>query len=89
MSRDPGGVLGRRGGGVRLADLALPTGETVVWDGRLALTASAPGWSAGAAVGGPILRLGGETRPLAEAPVVARWLVSARIDRLLWRGAGA
>lgn len=88
VTRDPGGVLGRRGGGQRLADLALPVGETVVWDGRLALTALAPGWSVVASVGMPKLRLGGETRTPAGAPVTVRWLVGPRIARLLWR-AGA
>ncbi len=91
VTRDPGGVLGRRGGVRRLIDLPLPAGETVVWDGRLALTASESGWSAvapGTGALAPMLRRGAETRRLGDAPVMACWLVGARIDRLLWR-AGA
>lgn len=85
-SRDPGGVLGRRGGGERLADVALPAGETMVWDSRLALTAPAPGWAVEVmAPGVPVLRHGGQPVSLAEAPVTIRWLVADRIRRLLWR----
>ncbi len=92
VTRDPGGVLGRRGGGRRLPDLALPAGEAVVWDGRLALTAPGPGWTVVAPEVGtaPMFRFGTETWSLADAPVAARWLIGDRLDRLLWRaGTGA
>jgi hypothetical protein len=45
LTRDPGAVLGRGGGGPRAA-LPLPVGEEQVWDGRIAFTARVPGWSA-------------------------------------------
>ncbi|MBL8546283.1 MAG: tRNA lysidine(34) synthetase TilS [Hyphomonadaceae bacterium] len=54
LRRDPGAVLGRAGM-PGLAPLALPPGEAVVWDGRLALTARAPGWTALPAENGELL----------------------------------
>lgn len=88
VSRDPGGVRGRRGGGKAPADLPLPAGQTAVWDRRLALTATedcvaiAP---AGAGLRPSILR-GGVVSALETSFVRAQWLVAARIERLLWRG---
>ncbi len=88
--RDAGGVHGRRGGGRAHVALHLAPGHPAVWDRRLELTAIEPGWTAQLAPDGrstaPIYaRAGG-----ADAPgdaIAARWLVEARISRLLWRGA--
>ena len=90
-TRDPGGVLGRRGGGRAAPDLPLPARETVVWDGRLALTAHeggavavAPDRHGGALL--PSIRRGGVVSPLETSPGIgAHWVVAARIERLLWR----
>ena len=84
VTRDPGGLFGRRGGGRRLADLPLPERETVVWDGRLALTARAPGWRAALPEAGGVAPVflgpaGG------DPPIASRWLVADRMQRLLWR----
>ena len=46
LARDPGAVLGRADGAPALAALSLPENETVIWDGRIALTARAGGLSA-------------------------------------------
>lgn len=54
LTRDPGAVLGRAGT-PGLAPLPLPPGAEVVWDGRLALTARAPGWIALPAENGELL----------------------------------
>ena len=98
VSRDRGGVLGRRGGGAAIGELPLPEGLTVVWDGRLALTAREAGLAAIAPDAAdtalrPLIRRGGAVATLAATPeVAARWLVADRIDRLLWRaprGSGA
>lgn len=84
VSRDPGGVFGRRGGGAPLAPLPLPAGESVVWDRRLALTAAEPGWVAAPPARGERL----EPRllpPAGASGVTQHWLVKGRIERLLWR----
>ncbi len=88
VSRDPGGVLGRRGGGAGIAALPLPAGETVVWDNRLALTAPGAGWVAAApAPGDPLVpRLHG---PGPSAAVAARWLPAGRVERLIYRAESA
>jgi len=89
VSRDPGGVHGRRGGGRAHPSLDLAPGHPVVWDRRLELTAIEPGWSARPAADGrttapAFVRGGAEAMP-GEA-VAARWLVESRMARLLWRG---
>ncbi len=90
IGRDPGAVMGRSGAGA-LADLPLPAGHTVIWDGRLSLRAAEPGWCAMAAGGGqaPALRHGKSLETLANASetgaVRAEWLLSERIAHLLWR----
>jgi tRNA(Ile)-lysidine synthase len=84
-SRDPGGVLGRRGGAERIAPLGLPEGRAVVWDRRLEMTAGEGGWTAEAPEGRSVL----SPRLVRSGPwnsgVVSRWLVEERVSRLLWR----
>jgi tRNA(Ile)-lysidine synthase len=90
IGRDPGAVLGRAGTSA-LAELPLPAGQTVIWDGRLALTAAEPGWRARPAGDGqtPALQHGKAVETLANAlemgAVRAEWLLSERIAHLLWR----
>lgn len=77
--RDPGGLNGRRGGVSPLPRQAIPAGEDYVWDNRLRLRASGLGWSiAPGPAGAPDIRSG-------EGAVELRWLVEARVRRLLWR----
>jgi tRNA(Ile)-lysidine synthase len=90
VSRDPGGVHGRRGGGKPHPALDLAPGHPTVWDRRLELTALEPGWTAqlapdGRATAPVFVRNGAEADP-GDA-VAARWLVETRMARLLWRGA--
>lgn len=83
ITRDPGGVHGRRGGGRALAGVTLPEGETVVWDNRLALAARAPGLVAAP----PADRRRTEPDFPSDAPVTRRWLLEDRVRRVLWRAA--
>jgi len=91
ITRDPGALLGRFGTPVR-APLGLVPGRAAIWDGRLVLETSAPGWSAACAGTGsdptqPILVNRTEMATLEEAAgagwVRAEWLIAARIDQLL------
>lgn len=88
--RDAGGVHGRRGGGRAHVALHLAPGHPTVWDRRLELTAIEPGWTAQLAPDGrstaPIYARAGAAAAPGDA-IAARWLVEARISRLLWRGA--
>lgn len=86
VSRDPGGVFGRRGGGAGVGPLALPAGEPVVWDGRLELLADAAGWVALPPARGQRLAPSLSNPAAAGGGVGLRWLVRDRVDRLLWRG---
>lgn len=90
VSRDPGGVHGRRGGGQPHPALDLAPGHPAVWDRRLELTAIEHGWTARIAPDGrataPVFARNGVEADPGEA-VAARWLVEARMARLLWRGA--
>lgn len=63
LTRDPGAVLGRAGT-AGLAPLPLPPGEERVWDGRLALTAHTPGWTALPAQNGELLAFSDGARRL-------------------------
>lgn len=81
IGRDPGALLGRSGGGAALADLPLEAGVEKVWDGRLAVTAPAPGWLVAAGASGPRLEQGGATKTLVAAR--GRWLLQSRIESLL------
>jgi tRNA(Ile)-lysidine synthase len=79
LTRDPGGVLGRRGGVAPLGALPLPEGQPVVWDYRLEITALVPGLQAHPP------RRGGPLRPEIDGPARLRWLPATRVRRLLWR----
>jgi tRNA(Ile)-lysidine synthase len=46
LARESGAVLGRADGAPPLPPLDLPDGVEAVWDGRIAVTAPAPGWRA-------------------------------------------
>lgn len=77
IARDAGALVGRADGGAPLAPLLLPVGEAAVWDGRLALTASAPG-----------VRVHADgAAPRIDAPrgagVATHWLLAARIAHML------
>lgn len=83
IRRDPGALAGRADGPAAVAPLPLPTGEEVVWDGRVALTASEPGWSVVLDGAAPALQRGGERRPLAAAS--PHWLIRTRAQHVLGR----
>lgn len=94
LTRDSGAALGRADGAAPPAPLPLPVGEEQVWDGRIALTAQAPGWRA-VADDNPdlvVLEKGAERRRLAaaEEAVHACALLRAHIAHALavyrWQG---
>jgi len=77
ITRDSGALLGRAGGGEPMPPVRLPAGEELVWDGRLALTASASG---------VVVYADGST-PRIEAPnnatVATHWLLAERVEHML------
>src|SRR5262249_39791583 len=77
LTRDRGAVLGRAGGQAAPPALALPLGDEVVWDGRLALRAQKPGWRLEADARGDPELVFGATRMVASPEVEARWLLAA------------
>jgi tRNA(Ile)-lysidine synthase len=79
VSRDPGGLRGRRGGVAGIGSVPLPAGRPVVWDNRLVLTAVAD------SIANPPRP--GEDGPLVDGPAMAAWLPARRVVRLLHRGA--
>jgi tRNA(Ile)-lysidine synthase len=84
IARDAGALLGRSGGVARLPELALKAGEEAVWDGRLALKASEPGWAV--SLGdhcAPIFSKGGAARSPEDAPVQRRWLLEDHARHLV------
>lgn len=81
IGRDPGALAGRADGATAIAPLLLPSGAEAVWDRRLALTASEPGWSAIAEAGRPVLARGDARAPIADA--APRWLLRDRAEHLL------
>ncbi len=85
LTRDVGALRGRADGALPLAPLPLPAGEEVVWDGRLAITVSEPGWSIVAEAGGPRLAKGGMRLEVGELGA-AHWLLEARVRHLLGPG---
>ncbi|MEQ1709139.1 MAG: tRNA lysidine(34) synthetase TilS [Terricaulis sp.] len=85
LSRDAGALRGRADGAVPIAPLPLPAGEEAVWDGRLAITVSAPGWSVVAEAGRPRLAKGGVRLEVGELGA-AYWLLEARVQHLLGSG---
>ncbi|MGH7546376.1 MAG: hypothetical protein ACREKI_09360, partial [Gemmatimonadota bacterium] len=93
-TRDSGAALGRADGAMAPAPLPLPVGEEQVWDGRIALTAQAPGWRAVADDNPDLVALekDGVRRRLdaAEDAVRARPLLRARVAHAFavnaWQG---
>jgi len=83
ISRDPGALAGRADGARPLPPLALAPREEAVWDNRLALTVTEPGWSVIAENGKPVLARGAERRPVETAS--ATWLLQPRVEHLLSR----
>lgn len=87
LDRDPGASLGRSGGGQPVAPLQLPASRPIVWDGRLELVASEPGWRVEVSRNGPILKRNGALLPVRQAggAVQAHWLARERVEHLLAR----
>lgn len=83
ISRDPGALTGRAGGVLPPPPLALAPGIEAVWDNRLALTATEPGWSLVTENGTPQLARGADRRRLPQAPHA--WLLKGRVQHLLGR----
>lgn len=84
IGRDAGAVMGRADGTPGLSSLSLTANVQTVWDGRLALTAPAAGWSVVAGSDGPKLRRGEEVLALRDAePAFAPvWLIADRVNHL-------
>jgi tRNA(Ile)-lysidine synthase len=85
LERDKGAVLGRADGKPALAVLALKANSETVWDGRLALTATEPGWSVEAgAKAEPVLVKDDRRLPLMDAENLAwRWLIKEHVNHRL------
>ncbi|MFZ2031167.1 MAG: tRNA lysidine(34) synthetase TilS [Vitreimonas sp.] len=77
ITRDSGALSGRADGAEPMPRLALPVGEELVWDGRLALTASAP----------DVMVYAKGSTPRIEAPhhaiVGTHWLLAERVAHML------
>lgn len=85
--RDPGGIHGRRGGVRPHPRVVLEPGVPALWDRRLEVTASEPGWALARAADrkqtDPVCLRGGEA---AEPRSLSRrWLVEHRFLRRFWR----
>lgn len=87
VERDRGAVRGRADGPSPLAPLPLDPNRENIWDGRLALTAPAPGWRVEAAEdGGPIFASANARLPAAEAAdFKPSWLLKDHVNHLLGR----
>lgn len=81
MTRDKGALAGRADGAKPIAPLPLSPGVETVWDGRVGLVASEPGWSVLLEHGAPVLARGAARAPLAAA--APTWLLEARLQHLL------
>jgi tRNA(Ile)-lysidine synthase len=81
IDRDRGALEGRADGAQALAPLALPAGIEVVWDGRLALKASADGVIVYADPPAPQLKINQEHSPPIH--VESRWLLAERVAHAL------
>jgi tRNA(Ile)-lysidine synthase len=79
--RDPGALLGRAGGPEPIPALSLAPNQRAVWDGRVALAVSEPGWSVILDGDAPALQRDGERRPLAAAS--PQWLLRERVQHVL------
>ena len=88
FARDPGALLGRADGVRALVPLTLPERAPLIWDNRLELTASNPGWRVlPGPKGEPNFERGGRSHTLSEAEttqeIQAHWLTEAQIAHLL------
>jgi len=85
ISRDPGALRGRADGLPPLAPLALKSGQPTVWDGRLELVVTEPGWFVVATPEGAQLRRDGEHMSLSSLQDgnTAVWLLRQRVAHLL------
>jgi len=81
IRRDPGALGGRTDGAAPAAPLPLQPNQEAVWDGRVALTASEPGWFVVYDGRAPVLQRGEERRPLAAAS--PHWLLRERVQHML------
>lgn len=89
ISRDPGAVTGRAGGGAAMAPLGLSVDANVVWDGRLTLRAAVAGLRLMPAIGAPSIEQAGERLPLDLAlrsgALAANWLLEQHVVHRLGR----
>lgn len=88
IARDPGAVLGRADGAMPLPALELVPGIVSVWDNRLEINVSAPGWRVSADQGAaPVFEKHGACLSRAEAEstgeIRASWLTQAHLAHLL------
>lgn len=81
VRRDPGALSGRAGGAAPIEPLALAPDRETVWDGRVALTMTEPGWSLVCHARAPLLQRDEERRPLAAA--APHWLLRERVQHVL------
>ncbi len=83
LRRDLGAVLGRADGAPPLAPLALTENVEAIWDGRLAVTAPAPGWRIVPVRNGDLAGFEKDAvrQPQAEAraQLRLRWLAAERV----------
>ncbi|MFT3727991.1 MAG: tRNA lysidine(34) synthetase TilS [Terricaulis sp.] len=84
LDRDPGALTGRAGV-PPLAPHVLAPHDATVWDGRLELRVSEPGWAIVATPRGAELRRDGDSRALSPLPDqnYAVWLLRQRVAHLL------
>jgi tRNA(Ile)-lysidine synthase len=77
LSRDSGALSGRADGAEPAPPVPLPPGEEIVWDGRLALTASAQG--------AVVYAVGSQPRieTTNSATVATQWLLTSRVAHML------
>lgn len=83
ITRDRGALAGRAGGAEAAAPLPLEPGREAIWDKRLLLAATEPGWSVVFENGAPRLARGAERRPIAAA--APHWLIKERLEHVLGR----
>lgn len=81
IRRDPGALTGRADGATPIPPLPLPPGEETIWDGRVALTATEPGWSVVFDGRTAQLQHGENHAPLAAAS--PHWLIKERVQHVL------
>jgi tRNA(Ile)-lysidine synthase len=81
LTRDAGALAGRADGARPLAPLKLTPSAQTVWDRRLALHATAPGWSVIVENGAPVLSNGDARAGIGEAG--PKWLLAERVSHLL------